>query len=99
MDMGYLLSFLAGMCIAIVICDIISHKFFKRKRNKVYFYIARNKVHFYVARDKSSDRLWLYLNMTTRNKITPATKEQRDTFMKVMNDDGYKWDATRLNIY
>lgn len=68
MDMGYLLSFLAGMCIAIVICDIISHKFFKRKRNKVHFYIARNKVHFYVARDKSSDRLWLYLNKPIRSK-------------------------------
>ena len=62
MDMGYLLSFLAGMCIAIldiVICDIIFHKFFKRKRNKV---------HFYVARDKSSDRLWLYLNKPIRSK-------------------------------
>lgn len=65
MDMGYLLSFLAGMCIAIVICDIISHKFFKRKRNKVHFYIARNKVHFYVARDKNN-MLYLYLGKPYR---------------------------------
>lgn len=62
MDTGYLLSFLAGMCIAVLdvaVCDIIFHKFFKRKRNKV---------HFYVARDKNSDRLWLHLNKPIRSK-------------------------------
>ena len=29
---------------------------------------------------------------------TPATKEQRDTFMKVMSDAGYKWDAENKEL-
>ena len=30
--------------------------------------------------------------------IHPATKEQCDTFMKVMNDAGYKWDAEKKEL-
>ena len=30
--------------------------------------------------------------------IHPATKEQRDTLMKVMNDAGYKWDAEKKEL-
>ena len=29
---------------------------------------------------------------------TPATKEQRDTLMKLMNDAGYKWDAENKEL-
>lgn len=29
---------------------------------------------------------------------TPATKEQRDSFMKVMNDDGYEWDIEKKEL-
>lgn len=31
--------------------------------------------------------------LTTRNKVCPATKEQRDALIKTMNDAGYKWNA------
>ena len=31
--------------------------------------------------------------LTTRNKVCPATKEQRDAMMKAMNDACYKWNA------
>lgn len=30
--------------------------------------------------------------------IHPATKEQRDTFMKVMNDAGYEWDTEKKEL-
>ena len=36
--------------------------------------------------------------MTTTNKIYPATKEQRDTLMKAMNDDGYEWDVEKKEL-
>ena len=31
--------------------------------------------------------------LTTRNKVWPATKEQRDVLMKSMNDAGYEWNS------
>ena len=34
----------------------------------------------------------------TRKKVYPATKEQRDTLMKAMNDAGYKWDAEKKEL-
>lgn len=36
--------------------------------------------------------------LTTRNKVCPATKEQRDALMKVMNDAGYEWDADKKEL-
>ena len=36
--------------------------------------------------------------LTTRNKVCPATKEQRDTLMKAMNDAGYEWDAEKKEL-
>lgn len=36
--------------------------------------------------------------LTTRNKVCPATKEQRDTLMKAMNDAGYKWDIEKKEL-
>ena len=37
---------------------------------------------------------------TLQNKdaFLPATKEQRDTFMKVMNDAGYEWDSKKKEL-
>ena len=36
--------------------------------------------------------------LTIKNKICPATKEQRDTLMKAMNDAGYEWDAENKEL-
>ena len=36
--------------------------------------------------------------LTTTNKVCPATKEQRDTLMKAMNDAGYEWDAENKEL-
>ena len=36
--------------------------------------------------------------LTTRNKVCPATKEQRDALMKAMNDAGYEWDAEKKEL-
>ena len=36
--------------------------------------------------------------LTTRNKICPATKEQRDALMKAMSDAGYEWDAEKKEL-
>lgn len=36
--------------------------------------------------------------LTTRNKVCPATKEQRDALMKVMNDAGYEWDSKKKEL-
>ena len=36
--------------------------------------------------------------MTTRNKITPATKEQRNALMKAMNNAGYEWDVEKKEL-
>ena len=36
--------------------------------------------------------------LTTRNKVCPATKEQRDALMKVMNDAGYEWNADKKEL-
>lgn len=36
--------------------------------------------------------------LTTRNKVYPATKEQRDALMKAMNDAGYEWDAEKKEL-
>ena len=33
------------------------------------------------------------VSLNKRNKIFPATKEQRDALMKAMNDGGYKWNT------
>ena len=36
--------------------------------------------------------------LTTTNKVCPATKEQRDTLMKAMNDAGYEWDIEKKEL-
>ena len=36
--------------------------------------------------------------LTTTNKVCPATKEQRDTLMKAINDAGYEWDAEKKEL-
>ena len=36
--------------------------------------------------------------VTTRNKICPATKEQRDTLFAKMKDAGYAWDAEKKEL-
>ena len=36
--------------------------------------------------------------LTTTNKVCPATKEQRDTLMKAINDAGYEWDADKKEL-
>ena len=36
--------------------------------------------------------------LTTTNKVCPATKEQRDTLMKAINDTGYEWDAEKKEL-
>ena len=36
--------------------------------------------------------------LTTRNKVCPATKEQRDALMKAMNDAGYEWDSEKKEL-
>lgn len=36
--------------------------------------------------------------LTKRNKICPATKEQRDTLMRAMNDAGYEWDEENKEL-
>ena len=36
--------------------------------------------------------------LTTRNKVCPATKEQRDVLMKVMNAAGYEWNADKKEL-
>ena len=36
--------------------------------------------------------------LTTRNKVCPATKEQRDALMKVMNDAGYELDSEKKEL-
>ena len=38
------------------------------------------------------------ISLNKRHKIFPATKEQRDTFMKAMNDAGYEWDAEKKEL-
>lgn len=99
MDMGYLLSFLAGMCIAIlevVVCDIIFHKFFKRKRNKVHFYIARDK----------NETLWLYLNKpgrASKSFISSYNAVHSGGFESLgLNADDYKdlrWEDEPIEVF
>lgn len=99
MDTGYLLSFLAGMCIAIlevVVCDIIFHKFFKRKRNKVHFYIARDK----------NETLWLYLNKpgrASRSFISSYNAVHSGGFESLgLNADDYKdlrWEDEPIEVF
>ena len=36
--------------------------------------------------------------LTTRNKVCPATKEQRDSLMKAMNNAGYEWDSEKKEL-
>ena len=36
--------------------------------------------------------------MFVRHTYYPATKEQRDTLMKAMNNAGYKWDADKKEL-
>ena len=38
------------------------------------------------------------ISLNKRHKIFPATKEQRDTFMKAMNDAGYEWDVEKKEL-
>ena len=38
------------------------------------------------------------ISLNKRHKIFPTTKEQRDTFMKAMNDAGYEWDAEKKEL-
>ena len=38
------------------------------------------------------------ISLNKRHKIFPATKEQRDTFMKAMNDARYEWDAEKKEL-
>lgn len=38
------------------------------------------------------------ISLNKRHKIFPATKEQRDTFMKAMNDAGYEWDEEKKEL-
>lgn len=99
MDTGYLLSFLAGMCIAIlevVVCDIIFHKFFKRKRNKVHFYIARDK----------NETLWLYLNKpgrASKSFISSYNAVHSGGFESLgLNADDYKdlrWEDEPIEVF
>ena len=99
MDIGYLLSFLSGMCIAIVICDIISHKFFKRKRNKV---------HFYVARDRNGE-LCLYLGKPFRGRYAYRTKSDcvihlnwlniKKYGLNEHNYDNLKWEDEPIEVF
>ena len=37
-------------------------------------------------------------SLTTKNKICPATKEQRDTLFKKMKEAGYQWDAEKKEL-
>lgn len=39
-----------------------------------------------------------YYSRTWTCKLHPATKEQRDTFMKAMNDAGYEWDLENKEL-
>ena len=99
MDIGYLLSFLAGMCIAIldvVVCDIIFHKFFKRKRNKVHFYVARDK----------NETLWLYLNKpgrASKSFISSYNAVHSGGFESLgLNADDYKdlrWEDEPIEVF
>lgn len=99
MDMGYLLSFLAGMCIAIldvVVCDIIFHKFFKRKRNNVHFYVARDK----------NETLWLYLNKpgrASKSFISSYNAVHSGGFESLgLNEDDYKdlkWEDEPIEVF
>lgn len=36
--------------------------------------------------------------LTTRNKVCPATKEQRDLLFQTMKDAGYEWDADKKEL-
>ena len=38
------------------------------------------------------------VSLNKRNKIFPATKEQRDALMKAMNDAGYEWNAEKKEL-
>lgn len=39
-----------------------------------------------------------YHSKTWTCNLYPATKEQRDTFMKAMNDAGYEWDSEKKEL-
>lgn len=96
MDMGYFLSFLAGMCIAIVICDIISHKFFKRKRNKVHFYVARDE----------DETLWLYFGKPERkenefgvNRVIYGSSYFEDLGLNVDDYKDLRWEDEPIEVF
>lgn len=38
------------------------------------------------------------ISLTTRNKVCPATKEQRDALMKAIKDAGYEWDIEKKEL-
>lgn len=87
------------MCIAIlevVVCDIIFHKFFKRKRNKVHFYIARDK----------NETLWLYLNKpgrASKSFISSYNAVHSGGFESLgLNADDYKdlrWEDEPIEVF
>ena len=54
-----------------------------------YYSSERNR---FIIEDKEHYCPW---NM---QEVTPATKEQRDTLMRVMNNAGYEWDAENKEL-
>ena len=54
-----------------------------------YYSSERNR---FIIEDRGHHCPW---NM---QEVTPATKEQRDTLMKAMNDAGYEWDAEKKEL-
>ena len=54
-----------------------------------YYSSERNR---FIIEDRGHSYPW---NM---QEVTPATKEQRDTLMKAMNDAGYEWDVEKKEL-
>ena len=79
-----------------VICyrdEIILFKsyFVLQGRISLYCWYNRNTNNFY-------SKEIIYTLSTTRYKVYPATKEQRDILMKAMNDAGYEWDSKKKEL-
>lgn len=58
---------------------------------QAYCYYSNERNRF-IIEDRGHHCPW---NM---QEVTPATKEQRDTLMKAMNDAGYEWDAEKKEL-
>lgn len=58
---------------------------------QAYCYYSNERNRF-IIEDRGHHCPW---NM---KEVTPATKEQRDTLMKAMNDAGYEWDAEKKEL-